>query len=397
MKIFLSYASPDRAIAQSINRALLDQGHDVFFDRDDLPPGEEFHIQIRGAIEAADLFVFLISEHAIDAGSYTLNELDIAEKKLKQASGHLLPVLLRPISLDTLPAFAKSVTLLQSTGNIPAAVADAVHRIALKRRRGLLWKFSGVSLIVGLIAAGVWFARSVGTPATEIAGKDGAPMMFVPAGNFTMGDDVESPRRELYLDAFYMDRYEVTTGRYAKFLAATGSVGAPEGWQALDINKGGELPVVGVDWNDAAAYCKWVSRRLPTESEWEKSARGADGRRFPWGEATPTLAHANHMNFSPEAYAGGLAKVGDYPSGRSPFGVDDLSGNVAEWVSDWYSESFARNEVRNPKGPETGTARVVRGGGRFDPSERLVATKRYHANVNLKAEDIGFRCARDVR
>ena len=162
MKIFLSYASPDRAIAQSINRALLDQGHDVFFDREDLSPGEEFHIQIRRAIEAADLFVFLISEHAIDAGSYTLNELEIAEKKLKQASGRLLPVLLQPISLDTLPAFVKSVTLLQSTGNIPAAVADAVHRVALKRRRGLLWKFGGGTLAVALIGVGVWFARATG-------------------------------------------------------------------------------------------------------------------------------------------------------------------------------------------------------------------------------------------
>ena len=128
MKIFLSYASQDRAIAQSINRALLEQGHNVFFDRDDLPPGEEYHIQIRRAIERADLFVFLVSEYAIDLGSYTLNELDIAEKKLKQASGRLLPVLLRPTPSDRLPAFARSVTLLQSPGNIPAAVADAVHR-----------------------------------------------------------------------------------------------------------------------------------------------------------------------------------------------------------------------------------------------------------------------------
>ena len=397
MKIFLSYASPDRAIAQSINRALLDQGHDVFFDRDDLPPGEEFHIQIRRAIEAADLFVFLISEHAINAGSYTLNELDIAEKKLKQASGHLLPVLLQPISLDTLPAFAKSVTLLQSTGNIPAAVADAVHRVALKRRRGLLWKFGGGTLAVALIGVGVWFARATGAPEQTIAGSDGAPLVLVSAGNFTMGDDVESPRRELYLDAFYMDRYEVTTGRYAKFLAATGSVGAPEGWQALDINKGGELPVVGVDWNDATAYCKWAGRRLPTDAEWEKAARGTDGRRYPWGDATPTIERANHANASPEAYAGGLMKVGAHGAGRSPYGVDDLAGNAAEWVADWFAENFSGNEVRNPKGPETGTARRVRGSGRFDPADRLVITKRFHANPDLRTEDIGFRCARDVR
>ncbi len=397
MKIFISYASQDRAIAQSINRALLEQGHDVFFDREDLPPGEEYHIRIRRAIEEADLFVFLISEHAIDAGSYTLNELDIAEKKLKQVSGRLLPVLLQPTPLDRLPAFAKSVTVLQSPGNIPAAVADAVHRISLKRRRGLVWLVGGIASAVAIIAVGVWFARSTAAPEQTVTGKDGAPLVLVPAGNFTMGDDEESPRHELYLDAFYIDRFEVTTARYAKFLAATGSAHPPDGWEKLDLNRGAELPVVGVDWNDAVAYCRWVARRLPTDAEWEKAARGGDGRRYPWGDATPTSAHANHQNASPEAYDGGLTAVGAHPTGRSPYGVDDLAGNAAEWVADWYAESFSRSEVRNPKGPESGTAHVIRGGGRFDPGERLVAAKRYHGNPELRAEDIGFRCARDVK
>jgi formylglycine-generating enzyme len=396
MKIFLSYASQDREIAQNINRALLEQGHDVFFDREDLMPGDEFHNQIRRTIENADLFVFLISEHAIDPGSYTLNELDIAEKKMKQASGRLLPVMLQPMPLDQIPAFAKSVTLLQSMGNIPAAVADAVNRIALKRRRATLGKWGSAALAVALIAASIWFARTTGEPAQTIAGNDGAPLALVPAGKFTMGDDVESPQREIYLDAYYIDQFEVTTGRYAKFLAATGAVGAPEGWGALDLNKGAELPVMGVDWNDASAYCKWAGRRLPTESEWEKSARGADGRRYPWGEALPTLDHANHQNFSAQAYDGGLRKVGTHPLGRSPFGVDDLSGNVAEWVADWYTDSFPHSDVRNPKGPETGIGRVVRGSGRFDPADRLVITKRFHGKPDLRAEDIGFRCAWDV-
>jgi formylglycine-generating enzyme required for sulfatase activity len=191
-----------------------------------------------------------------------------------------------------------------------------------------------------------------------------------------MGDDEESPRRDVYLDAYYIDEFEVTTDRYAKFLAATGSSRPPDGWDALDLARGDELPVVGVDWNDASAYCKWVGRRLPTESEWEKAARGTDARRYPWGDASPTLDRANYQNASPEAYDGGLAKVGSHPAGRSPFGVHDLAGNASEWVSDWYSESFPVGDVRNPKGPEAGSGRVIRGGGRFDPPERLVATKR---------------------
>ena len=397
MKIFLSYASQDREIAQSIHRALLEQGHDVFFDREDLLPGEEFHIQIRRTIEGSNLFVFLVSENSIDAGSYTLNELDIAEKALKQASGRLLPVMLQPMPMDRLPAFAKSVTLLQSPGNIPAAVADAVYRIEQKQRRRFFIKIGAGIAAIALIAAGAWFARTSGAPAQTITGNDGAPLLLVPEGKFIMGDDVESPQREIFLDTYYIDRYEVTTGRYAKFLAATGSVSVPEGWQTLDLTKGADLPVMGVDWNDAIAYCKWAGRRLPSEAEWEKSARGADARRYPWGDALPTLDHANHQNASAEAYDGGLRKVGTHPAGRSPFGVDDLSGNVAEWVADWYTDSFPASDVRNPKGPETGTARVVRGSGRFDPNDRLIATKRYHANADLRADDIGFRCARDLR
>ncbi len=394
MNIFLSYASPDRPLAEAINRALLDQGHDVFFDREDLPPGEEFHIRIRRAIEGADLFVFLVSEPAIDPGSYTLNELDIAEKTIRQASGRLLPVLLEPMALDRLPAFLKSVTVLESTGSIPAAVADAVHRMVLARRRALWQKMIGGGLVTLSIAAVGWFALSTPAPRSEITGADGAPAVLIPAGSFTRGDDEASPRREIHVDAFYIDRYEVTTGRYAMFLAATGAARPPDGWDTLDPGVGGELPVVGVDWHDASAYCRWAGGRLPTESEWEKAARGTDARRYPWGDASPTLDHANHLNTSPEAYGGGLTKVGSHPAGRSPFGVHDLAGNASEWVADWYSESFPAGDVRNPKGPETGTARVIRGGGRFDPPDRLAATKRFHGPPDLRADDIGFRCAR---
>ncbi len=394
MRIFLSYASQDRVIAEAINRALLDQGHDVFFDRDDLPPGEEFHIRIRRAIEQADLFVFLVSEESIDPGSYTLNELEIAEKKLRQPSGRLLPVLLRPIALDRLPAFAKAVTLLESPGNIPAAVADAVHRIDLTRRRALLTK-SGVGVAAALIiAGGVWWYLATREAPAELTGKDGAALVLVPAGNFIMGDDEESPRREVFVDAFYIDRFEITTGRYAKFLEATGSARPPDGWESMDPGRHDELPVGGVDWNDAAAYCKWAGRRLPTETEWEKAARGMDERRFPWGNDRPTFDRLNYQNASPGAYLGGLKKVGTHPAGRSPYGVHDMAGNVAEWTADWYAEGFPVSERRNPRGPESGASKVIRGGGRFEPAERMNSARRSHGNPELRSEDIGFRCAR---
>jgi formylglycine-generating enzyme required for sulfatase activity len=361
MRIFLSYASEDRPVAEAINLALSAQGHDVFFDRKDLPPGDEFNIRIRRAIERADLFVFLVSAQALDPGSYTLNELEIAQKTWNRPAGHLLPVMLRPVSLDQLPAFLKSVTLLQESGDVPAAVADAVYRIARSRQRALLIKGACGLLLAGLAAAASYVYWSHRELPQERVGKDGAPAALVPAGIFTMGDDEESPRREVFVSSFYLDRYEVTTSRYARFLEATGSVRPPDEWEEVDLSRQGDLPVIGVDWHDAQAYCKWAAKRLPTEAEWEKAARGADGRKYPWGNASPILDQANFQNAAPGAYTGGLAPVGAHAPGRSPFGIHDLAGNAAEWVSDWYAEGFAHGDVRDPKGPDSGTGRDSRG------------------------------------
>ena len=393
MKVFLSYASEDRALAEQIHFTLRGQGHDVFFDREDLPPGEEFNDRIRHGIEGSDLFVFLVSPQAFDAGSYTINELEIAQQTWPRPDGRLLPVLLRPMALDRLPTYLKSVTLLQTEGNIPAAVGVAVHRLELARRRALLLKAAAGSALACLVAAGAYLYWSSRAPALEVTAKDGAPAVLIPAGTFTMGDDEESPRREIYVDAFYLDKYEVTTARYALFMKSTGSLAPPDGWDELDLARGGELPVIGVDWRDADAYCRWTGKRLPTEAEWEKAARGTDGRAYPWGDQTPTPDRANFGNSAPNAYDGGLARVGTHEAGRSPYGVQDLAGNALEWVADWYAESFAPSDVRNPKGPESGPGRVIRGSGRYDPAERLIATKRYHASPDQRRDDLGFRCA----
>jgi formylglycine-generating enzyme required for sulfatase activity len=393
MKIFLSYASEDRPIAEQISLALGEQGHDMFFDRKDLPAGEEFHGRIRRGIESSDLFVFLVSAKALDAGSYTLNELDIAEKTWPKPGGRVLPVLLDQTDVKALPNFLKSVTVLQTQGNLVAMVSDVVYRIGRGRRRALLTKaLAGVAglAVMGLAIAVYWSAR---TPGDEMTGKDGAPALRIAAGTFTMGDDEHSPRREVYTDAFYIDKFEVTVGRYARFLKATGSVNPPEGWEDIDPERVAELPVVGVDWRDAEAYCRWAGKRLPTETEWEKAARGADARLFPWGDQTPDVQRANFSNASPKAYDGGLSRVGSHPAGKSPFGVHDMAGNAAEWVADWYAESFQRSDRRNPQGPADGKAKVIRGGDRFDAADRIATTRRYFASPDHRSEEIGFRCA----
>jgi formylglycine-generating enzyme required for sulfatase activity len=257
-----------------------------------------------------------------------------------------------------------------------------------------MWAIAA-ALVVGLLSGGYFFMNR-GLPEVRV-GTDGAPAAMIPAGAFVMGDDEQWPRHDVYVDAFYMDRYEVTTARYAKFFKDTGSVNPPDAWEEVDPNRGGELPVIGVNWHDAEAYCKWAGRRLPSEAEWEKSARGTDGRLYPWGDSSPLPDQANFQNASPKAYDGGLTAVSKHVAGTSPFGIQDLAGNAAEWVSDWYSEGFDGSNLLNPKGPASGEGKVIRGGGRFDPPERIMSTRRYFAMPENRAEDIGFRCASDLR
>ncbi len=391
MRIFLSYASQDREAARAIYIALRDQGHNVFFDRAGLPPGDEYHNHIRAAIEKSHLFLFLISPNAVDAGSYTLTELDIADK----ARVKLLPVMLDRTPVETLPASIRAVTFLQADGNLPAAVAAEAHRIARARRREQL-KYCAGALLLALALGGTVFYATRHRSRTVRTGKDGAPTVLIPGGSFVMGDDENSPRREVFLPDFYMDKFEVTVGRYAKFLKAMGNVGTPEEWETVNLPADSELPVVGIDWTDASSYCRWSGRRLPTEAEWERAARGNDERKYPWGNDAPTAERAQYGKpQTTSVYKGGVARVGSHPGDASPFGVLDLAGNVTEWVADWFSESFAANDVRNPKGPESGTSRVLRGASWHEPAERLVLTKRWQASPATRDTGIGFRCASD--
>jgi formylglycine-generating enzyme required for sulfatase activity len=394
MKIFLSYASGDRSLAEPILFALRAQDHEVFFDRSDLPPGEEFHARIRQAIEASDLLIFLMSPDSVGEDKYTLSELEIAQKRWAHPAGKVLPVMLRPIALDAVPAYLKAVTILDPAGNVAASVADAVHRIDLRRRRRRWMTIvGGLLAAIALAVAGTTYWRSLDKRA--VTGKDGAPALLVPQGKFLMGDDEILPRKEIYLDAFYMDKYEVTTALYAKFLKATGAVRQPEGWETADLATRGDRPVVGVNWFEADAYCRWAGKRLPTEAEWEKAARGTDERAYPWGNGKPTPDHATFLrNSSMDAYKEGLSPVGSHEAGKSPYGIHDLAGNVHEWVNDWQIDGYVSGQTMNPAGPASGTEKVIRGGGWQDPPQRITSTRRLRAGPNNRADDTGFRCAR---
>jgi len=210
------------------------------------------------------------------------------------------------------------------------------------------------------------------TPMHErvVTGRDGSPMVLVPAGEFLMGNQAEedAPPHRVYLDAFYIDRHEVTNGRYLKFVEATRHR-APQHvvdpqydlWGGTTLSQGvADLPVVNVDWSDADAYCRWAGKRLPTEAEWEKAARGTDGRVYPYGNQFDCGKSCNSV--SPCSH-NSTCPVGSYAQDKSPYGVMDMAGNVWEWVSDWYDEKYYKNSpAQNPRGPSTGSYRALRGG-----------------------------------
>ena len=232
----------------------------------------------------------------------------------------------------------------------------------------------------------------------ELIGKDGSPMVLVPAGEFTMGgDSIDNPRHPVYLDAFYMDKYEVTTSRYARFLQATGRQ-LPFKWSEAGLVSHGDRPVIGVTWEDADAYCRWAGTRLPTEAEWEKAARGTDGREYPWGNEAPTSRHANFNKCCEWKGYDVLAIVGSLEAGRSPYGIYDLAGNVSEWAADWYDKTSYKYELdRNPKGPADGEEKVVRGGSWYDSGLLQRSALRSRSYPSAPSTDRGFRCAKDAK
>ncbi len=233
----------------------------------------------------------------------------------------------------------------------------------------------------------------------ELTDATGVVMRLIPAGEFVQGgsgEPDESPAHNVYLDAFYMDTYEVTNQQYSACLA-DGACPSPKSNASLrNANYFGnpqfdQYPVINVNWEMAKAYCEWRGAELPTEAQWEKSARGTDGRVYPWG---------NDISCSNANYGGcvkDIAMVGSNPSGKSVYGVYDLAGNVWEWVSDWYSaDYYSGMPAENPVGPGGGEMKVMRGGSWSDLASSARSSNRYGNDPKLFGDSVGFRCARAV-
>jgi formylglycine-generating enzyme required for sulfatase activity len=230
---------------------------------------------------------------------------------------------------------------------------------------------------------------------TVVNPRDGAVLVWVPAGEFTMGSDTgaedEKPARKVTLGGYWMYKTEVTVAQYRKFCEATGALmPSKPAWGRQDTH-----PIVDVSWDDAVAYCQWAGVSLPTEAQWEKAARGADGREYPWGNVWD--ARRCVCSVSP-ADAESTAPVGSVPAGASPYGCLDMAGNVWEWCADWYADTYYEAApARDPKGPAQGRWRVLRGGSWYVGFPELFrcASRGYYGYPDFRNNHcIGFRGAR---
>lgn len=272
------------------------------------------------------------------------------------------------------------------------------------------------------------------------AAESATEAVLVPAGEFVMGSPAgsegfpdERPQRLVFVSAFRIDRYETTNGAYARFVRETGHPPpanlnpAVTVWeQGAPLPGIGDHPVVNVSWEDAVAFCRWAGKRLPTEAEWEKAARGTDGRAFPWGNTWDPMA-ANSASFwagrtveiqSQEDWRafwmeGEGAKivrekgvkgeiltlpVGSFPKDLSPYGIYDMAGNAAEWVTDWYDPRYyVHGPLADPPGPARGLERAMRGGSWLKPRISLRTPYRDFGFPQSRPSGTGFRCARDAR
>lgn len=225
--------------------------------------------------------------------------------------------------------------------------------------------------------------------------KDGMEILYVPGGSFEMGSTeltYAKPVRIVDVDGFYIDKYEVTNGQYRRCVSEGacqfgGDNTSNTEERYYDNPVFTNHPVINLNWYEARDYCKWVGGDLPTEAQWEKAARGTDGRRYPWGDFEPNKSKANYNQFE-----GDTMPVGSYSQNVSPYGAMDMAGNVWEWTLDWYADSYNPGDTDNPTGPTAGQFRTIRGGCWYYEATFIRSAHRSKHNPLYRYYNVGFRC-----
>ncbi len=400
-QVFISYVEEDGEVAQAIAHALEAAGYSTWYYERDSLPGLRYLKQVADAIEAADALLILISPNSVNSGQVT-GELDIAYERGK----HLLPVrygITHAAWQERRPDWRQALTTV-ATILIPSSGPGAIVPRLVAGLGALGVQPSSATVVPAVVPQHIpsldirpsSSQNSANYPKTKINPIDGAEMIYIPPGPFLMGDDdrPNNPRNTVTLSGYYIYRNLVTLGQYKKFVAANSGSNMPpippfdEGWKYDDH------PMVNATWPQAVAYAAWANGLLPSEAQWEKAARGTEGRMYPWGNEfdISKLWCSKAANGD----AGGTIAVGTY--GVSLCGCTDMAGNLWQWCRDWYDDGFWKGRAADKPNPENQHVgkkeyRVVRGGSWYnsDPMHFRSAFRDWNTPT-VVVNYYGFRC-----
>lgn len=451
-EIFVSYSKKDSDFVKKLCSDLKSTGFDVWMDREGIRGGDLWRPTIEKNLKLADKVIVVISPNSM-ASDWVKHEGSMAyawekeiiplliehvpslppwieetqwidfkessyEKALNALVFKLTPQTLAQEYLD------KQLFIYQKTGDLieesrlriieeesePLSISPdkkeliELSRAAVRRARQKRQAVIAAAILLFGAAVSITTLGATGNLNRFIYRPLPMTMVEVQAGEFMMGslendafaEDDEKPQRRIYLDAYQIGKFEVTNAQYLQCFKAGVCNVLPQ-FETIGPDQN-DFPVVNVGWEEANTFCQWSGYRLPTEAEWEKAARGTDGRIYPWGDESPDC---DRTNFKSDRCQTGIKPAGSYPTNASPYGAFDMAGNVWEWVADWYALDYYKVAPnQNPPGPaeheENAYRRILRGGSAFYGDTVIRTANRRPETPDTRNDNIGIRCAADV-